>query len=219
MRKIAGVIVALFFTMSFTNAWAQSDSRQDAARKIFEKAVAREASIKDYHVFYDHYDAPKDKSKGSASTYEYWFKKPDFIKIKVVSGDNKGVRLAYRPDADPDKVHVKKSFIPLTMAKDDKRLNGFFTSDYGADLADVKEWAKGGKFLLLKPDKIHGVEADVIELDCGPGADYTKAILWIDANNGVLLQYEYYRGDKLAERKTWYNYEIDKGLKSGDFKP
>lgn len=187
--------------------------------KLLSDAVAAEAKLKDYHLMFRYMEL-NDKGKAEEATYEFWFMKPKYIKMNVEAGANKGVKLAYNPDKDPDRIRIKRGIIPLpSMSTKDKQLKGFMESSWGADLADVQNMTKGGKFKLRGTEKIEGRDANVIEVATAPNSKFSKIVIWLDKKNSMFLQYEYYDGTVLKQKKTWFNIETDKGLKSEDFKP
>ncbi len=228
MKKVLLAGVALFY-MICTLAVAAEDKPGDAAPDAAKILAGLQTGLKDvdsYKVLFTYNKAATGKDDKEFRVCEFWFMKGDFRRLEVVDGDEKGSKVAYNPEKSTKKVAAKASYMPfpITLKKDDRRLAGFFKSDWQADIDEILEFSEGADLSYGGTEEIEGRKAYKIVILPKAAAlpedrKLDKIILWIGEKENLLLKYEYYEGDKLVEDKTWSEIRLNAKLTARDFKP
>lgn len=210
MKKILIIVLSILFLTNLLYS-------ENKAEKIFNSAEESCKKIKDYRVVFEFTETKKDRK--SYAEYDFSFIKAEGLRrMEVIDGDNKGVILVYRPDEDKNKVKVKKFMLTLALDKNDKRIEGFFTTDFVSDFYYLKYHLNKGKINYVKEEKVLGRSCHLLEFIAGKKTEWTKALLWIDKNLLVPVQIEKYDNNKLLSKKIYKKIEIDIGLNKEDFK-
>jgi len=81
---------------------------------------ARFEALEDYTCSFDSFVA--DGRRSQRSTFRYFFKKPDLIRMEIISGDNKGAILIVRDGKVRAKPAGLLSILILTLKPDDPRV-------------------------------------------------------------------------------------------------
>jgi outer membrane lipoprotein-sorting protein len=205
---------------------AQKKAEQPAEQKgptgeaVFDSLSKRTVALQKYKLTFDFMKAKTEKTKGENRTCEFRFAGPDLIYLAVIEGDDKGSKVAYNGNKNKKAVRAKQSFMPfpISVGRDDPRLGGFFESDWNSDLTEIKKFAGAAKPVFMGESKIKDRGAYKIEFS-GLKGEFDKIDLWADKKDNLLLQYEYYAGGELQQRKTWYDITLDAPLTEADFKP
>lgn len=209
MKKFLFTILGILFLSSSVYA-------ENKAEQIFRAAEEKCKKIKDLRCVFE-YTEIKDNKKSFRECEFMFLKEEGLRRMEVISGENKGVILLYRPDEDKEKVKVKQ-IIPLTLKKDDKRIEGFFTSDFYSDIYYLKYHLNKGKIKYLKEEEVSARACHLLELIAGKKTEYTKALLWIDKKLLVPVKIEKYEDGKIFSSKIYKKIEINTGLTKEDFK-
>lgn len=210
-RQILFLVFLEYFLATITLVFAQSEGV-----KIFNITLSRWEKIEDYQCTFTYTEIKEGKE--TKDEYNLWFKKDNFRKLEGIGGENKGTIVVYNPQEDKDKVRVKRGFLPLTLKKDDERLTGFFVVDWGADLSHLKLYLKNGNIKFIKKEKVFGRNTNVLEFTPKKKTDYTKEIVWLDAEEHILVQIERYREGKFFSRKVYSQISVNSNLSGDDFK-
>jgi len=141
--RFCGLVVALFFAL------AGVLQAQEGAQGLYDRAWQAWQGIKDYTCILSSYNRLGDKEE--YRTYEYWYLKPGYVRMKVIKGKGKGGEAFYDPHRHKVRGHKGGffSFVVLTLEPTDKRV----TSIRGAR---VDETTFGYILSQLKPYIDHG---------------------------------------------------------------
>ena len=220
--SVSFVALALAFSCAIAAAVAQEEEKSQA-EQVMDRLFESVDEIEPYSVIFEYMEPANEDSRKVWRKCEFWYMgSGDYIRLEVHDGENKGSKVAYNTDKNKEKVYAKQGFMPIAipLSVDDKRLEGFFVSDWGSDLEDISKLADGAELEYLGEEEIEGRAAHKIEiLNSSEEAEFDRAIVWVDKENDLLLQYEYYNGDTLDSRKTWYGYKLNRDFKAKDFKP
>jgi outer membrane lipoprotein-sorting protein len=190
-------------------------SEENKAIQILKSAEEKCKNIKDYRCIFEYTEIKNGKKSYRECEFSF-VKNTGLRKMKVIDGENKGVILLYRPDEDKEKVKVKQ-IIPLTLDKNDKRIEGFFSSDFSSDIYYLKYHLNKGKINYLREEKFLNKMCHLLEFIAGKNTEYTKALLWIDKKILVPVKIEKYVGSELFSQKVYKKIEINIGLTPEDF--
>jgi len=189
------------------------------ADAIVDSLFKKTAELKTYKFFFDYFVPKTDKVKGESRTCDFWYSGPGYLRLVVTDGDDKGSQVVYNEEKNDKAVKAKQSYMPIAISvkKNDPRLEGFFVSDWNSDVKEIKKFTSGAKPILAGEEKIKDRVGYKVVFD-GLKGEFDKVIIWIDKKDSVLLQYEYYLGGPLKQRKTWYNYDLNPAITNADFK-
>ena len=202
MKKlfISGWLAVFLFIGCNCAVFAGEEAREPSAEAILEGMITQVDKIKSYKLFFEYLEPErkfmeKGKEKVRKKEWrkcEFWFKGRDFIRLAVLEGDNSGNKVAFNAKKSTTKVYAKPKGMPmaLPLSVDDKRLKGFFKSDWKSDLGEIAEMVEGGKFSYEGTEKLNELEADKIVI-LPEESSFDRIILWADKKDKVLLQYEY----------------------------
>jgi outer membrane lipoprotein-sorting protein len=189
------------------------------AISIVDSLYKRTGELKKYKFLFDYLETKSEKSKGESRTCDYWYAGPDFLRLVVLEGDDKGSQVVYNAKKNDKAVKAKQSFMPIAISvkKTDPRLVGFFVSDWASDLKDVKKFAGDAKPKLDGEGKIKDrLGYKIVYTDLK--GEFDKVIIWVDKKENVLLQYEYYKDGTMKQRKTWHDFDLNPTITDEDFK-
>lgn len=175
--------------------------------------------ISDYQAQFEWVEIKKGKE--TRILCDFKFMQPDYQRVFVMEGDNKGSAAAYNPSKSTTRVAAKKGMLPMPggLPKNSKLIDGFFDSGIGADIEEIQTQAAKAKLTLKGEEKVDGRNARVIEIVPDAPVKYTRTIAWVDAALGIPIRVEYYKDGKFHGRKTWQNLKLAPGLKADDFVP
>jgi outer membrane lipoprotein-sorting protein len=223
-RVIKGLSLAVlpFLVFAYPDAAA---GQVDPYPVTMQRMKARFEALTDYSCSYN--ALVSDGRRTQKWTYRYFFKKPDLIRMEIVTGENAGVILIVRDG----KVRVKPSgllsILSLTLRPDDRRI-----IDVRKNRPDQTSW---GYFLdqhLRNQDLTTEISASQDILDGRPVLVYeitsqdparTQGIarekIWVAVPEDLLLRYEMYdRDGRLAMMSHFKEIVLDSGLPDSLFK-
>lgn len=184
--------------------------------KVYKGMLSAWGSIKSYSCNFSYNEDKNGKMQGG--DYKYLFMKPNFIRLEGIAGENKATIVVYNPSKDKEKVNVKKVVLPLTLKRTDKRLEDFFKSDWGSDIADLKKHGAGASITYKKSEKVSGRTADVIEISGKGKPEFSKIVVWVDSQHKVPLKIERFKSKTLFSRREYSNVKVNAPLSQDDFK-
>src|SRR5262249_3662997 len=122
---------------------ASSVSAAPSPRQLLEQMAARWSAVNDYDVTVD--STSVDNGRTQSPRYSFAFKKPGMVRLKALTGPDKGGELCVRPDGQirgRKDAGIIKVFA-ITMSRSDKRLLnnegvGIWAMDFGSELARLK---------------------------------------------------------------------------------
>jgi hypothetical protein len=123
MRRLLVLVLVLGCILSLSAvSRAQEGVPQSKAREIYDGALKAWEGVKDYTCIMESYNRLGDKEE--YKTYEYWYLKPGYIRMKVIKGKGKGGEAYYDPKLNKVRGHKGGffSFVKLTLKPDDKRV-------------------------------------------------------------------------------------------------
>jgi outer membrane lipoprotein-sorting protein len=149
-------------------------------------------------------------------TYEYYFQKPDKLRLEVLEGKDKGTTIVYQNNRIRYKKGGVLSFIPLSLNIDDPivlsirkgRINEL-TFDYILDILSKY------KPKSIKEVSIFGYNCYVIEI--GESKDrlynYSMQRIYVEKNTFVPIQLEQYENingqNELVHKRIYRNFKIN----------
>jgi len=226
MRKMIFAVIPLLVFAVLASLAVQAQEEEEKApdaKEIFDSMVKKTATLDSYSVIFEYEEPETEKREKTWRKCDFWYMGGgDFLRFEVLDGQDKGSRVAYNAKRNEKKVYAKQGMMPIAipLSVNDKRLEGFFESDWQSEVDDITGWAEDAEFTYLGEDVIMEHKAYKIQIiPSDKEAEYDRIILWIDEEDDVLLQYEYYNGDQLDSRKTWYDYKLDRKFNPKDFKP
>jgi len=95
--RFCGLVVALFFAL------AGVLQAQEGAQSFYGRAWQAWQGVKDYTCILSSYNRLGDKEE--YKTYEYWYLKPGYVRMKVIKGKGKGGEVFYDPHRDKVRGH------------------------------------------------------------------------------------------------------------------
>lgn len=148
--------------------------------------------------------------------YEFYFQKPDKIKLEVIEGKDKGTTLVYQNN----KIRFKKggilSFIPLSLNVDDPLVLSIRKGRINELAFDyIIEILTKYKPISLRETNIYGYNCYMIEIGQSRDRQYEYSLqkIYIEKENFVpvqLEQYENIRGQNILVHKRIYkNFKIN----------
>lgn len=224
MKRFLIMGVALALVICTAAIAAEKETAKEAgtpdAAKILDGLKSSLDDVDSYKVVFTYKKPATEEEEEDFRVCEFWFMKDDYRRLEVVDGNDAGSKVSYNPDKSTKKVAAKASYMPfpITLKKDDKRLSGFFESDWQSDIDDIEELAEGAELSYEGEEKIEGRAAHKIII-LPKEKELDKVILWIGKEDSLLLAYKNYAGGKLVDEKTWSKIRLGAGLESQDFKP
>ncbi len=183
--------------------------------------------IDDYECVMVDYQSMDDKHENY--TYNFYYKKPNKIRMDIIGGDNNiGTVLIY----GKGKVKVKPgrgllSHFTFTLDPYDRRilgLNGFTVHESAGDYFLDKHIENIDNFdsRLIEEDELYGIKTLVIELiskDIAQTASIAKELVWVDRERLLLLKFVFYdiNGD-IMQSTEYRNLNLNAGLKDELFR-
>jgi outer membrane lipoprotein-sorting protein len=193
-----------------------------AADDIMRRAEARFQSLSDYHCIAD--TDQRMGQKSNAGSYRIWFKKPHMLRLRVLTGKERGSEVAL--DAE-GKVRGHKGGIlkgiVIGLSRDDPRLRGFRGSSvtefhWGTFYRKYRELAArpGTREVLLeRKDDRAPYEVVLTYPDQGK---QMREIYRIDPRLWVMVEKEAYENEVRVDRTVFREITLDCGLQPQFFK-
>ena len=147
----------------------------------------------------------------------YYFKKPQLIRLEVTSGKDKGAIAVYNKKG---KVRAHAGGIlglfTITMEPNDKRLQDddgstFVDSHLGSTIKDIESIIAGTKATVTEIDR--GKRLYQLEIDRGDKRD----LILIDPQLMLPIEWQSLRGGRPDSKTEWKNLRIDLGLSDSLF--
>lgn len=214
------ILIFSFVFVSLAIPCTAADSPDTpTAVEIYASMFERYKTVKQYHHFFDYEETGMADGEKQNRVCEFWYVEPDVIRLDVISGDDKGSKVVYNGKKNDKTVYAKQPLMPVAipLGKNDPRLGGFMTSNWKSDLNELKQLTGDAVPEFVGGSKVKDRPAWKIEFKNLKGK-YNRIILWIDKEQKLLVQYEYYAGDELFARKTWYDFDLETKLGPKDFK-
>ena len=182
--------------------------------EILQKTISSYKNLKTFSCILEVYNKAGNNEENI--TYEYYFQKPDKIRLEVIEGKDKGTVIVYQNG----RVRYKKggvlSFIPLSLNIDDPivlsirrgRVNEL-SLEYIVDI--LTKYSPQS----IKEVTILGYSCYVIEI--GDSRDrlynYSLQRIYIEKNNFIPIQLEQYENtngqNELVHRRVYKNFKIN----------
>ncbi len=151
-------------------------------------------------------------------SYEYAFRRPKSIRMKILQGPDQGSTLVYREGRVVVRPGGLFRFLRQTFKPDRPRV----TTIRGGRVDQTDFWfivdlMKTETYVLRYEgqESVRGNVADVLELTrrtASSGGDYQKGRFWVERDSGLIVKYELYdKEDKLAFRQTHEEVQLNPG--------
>ncbi len=215
-----GILLIVAIAVSTVDIELPETPGKDSLPEYFlGKLVETYGRVYDYKAHFEYIKTEDSKEK--TQICEFSFMKPDYRRLKVLEGDNKGASVAYNPSRSDDRVAAKKGIFPMPggLALTDSRLEGFFESGWGYEIEEIIGYADDGELEILEKEEIDSATVVPISIIPVDRDSISRAIAWIDETEFLLLRTEFYRYNKFFSRKTWFNIEVNRGLNADYFVP
>lgn len=217
MRKSLLVILIIYLPW-IVQSYALSEDKTDPAYFIV-RLYETYQSIYDYRARFEYIENVNGKEK--IKICEFSFMKPNYRKLKVLEGENKGASVAYNPSKNENRVAAKKGIFPMPggLSLDDSRLGGFFSSGWGNEIEEVVNYADAGELEIVCEEDVDSARAVCISIVPSDTDSISKVLVWIDKKEFLLLRTEFYKENEFFSRKTWFDIGINIELGVDDFVP
>jgi outer membrane lipoprotein-sorting protein len=217
-RKMAGILLSL-------KAVSVLGQELDM-REIFSQMQKSFQKIDNYECIFENFVRKGDKSR--RATYKYYFKKPNKVRLEVISGKCKGACLLY----SGKKVKVKLgsgilSLFTYSFSPDHKwvcnpRGFGLHQSDWGWYIDQHLRFLEHSVCEVIKKDTIDGKEVIFLEI-VSQNPEQTVGIarekIWIDWQHKIPIKYEQYdTTGTLIQLSNYKEIRLNCGLKDDLFK-
>jgi outer membrane lipoprotein-sorting protein len=225
-----GVIVAILFAVP---AFCQTQSPE----KVFALMKKGFDNITDYQCIFTSYSS--NGAEERIVTYEYFFKKPKLVRMKVLDGKYAGAILLYNEKKMPDKVRLKSGGMiavaqalgyPEALPLNDKwmtDLRGYTIaeSDWGwyADIhlrffqemrTDLDLKHQGEEAINSRPAWMFALSSNVPEKT----KSISRETIWIDKETYFPVKFiQYDRGGKILLSSSFKNIKFNNNLKDTIF--
>jgi len=130
---------------------------------FYQQALKAWQGVKGYTCIMESYNRLGDKEE--KKTYQYWYLKPGYIRMKVIKGEGKGGEVFFDPTRNKVRGHKGGffSFIVLTLNPDDKRVVSIRgvrmdQTSFGHILDQLKPYADAGQCKEVKSQGMKGME-------------------------------------------------------------
>lgn len=211
---------ALFlFFVAAAAAWCEEEPKEEGPEAMIAGMTDAFEKVKDYRGMFEWVEMKGKKE--DRRLCDFIFMKPDYQRIKVVAGADKGSSAAYNPSKSKKRVAAKKGLFPMPggLPKDSKLLSGFFDAGIHEDIDAVQREAKEAAITELDGEKVDSRECAVVEIIPEDQKEYSKVKVWIDKKLSLPTRVEYYKKGRFHGRKTWSGLKLNVGLKAKDFVP
>jgi len=197
------------------------------ADTILARCIAKWEKVKDYQCLLESYIRKGERKE--ERTYEYYYLKPGWIKMKIIKGENKGASVLYNPFKK--KVRAKKGgilgIIKLTFDPTDKKVvsirgHRVDQSSFDYHLNRWRRYMQENWIVGVREDTLDGNPSWLLEARGVDSIEFhgtTREILWLDKESLFPLGFDQFDRDGiLIHRVRIRNLEINTGLKEEDFK-
>ena len=157
MRKGTVLILVFIFSFCFTSV----SMAQEGAQGIYRQALAAWQGVKDYSCVMESYNRLGDEEE--YKTYQYWYLKPGYIRMKVVKGRGKGGEVFYDPTRDKVRGHKGGffSFVVLTLEPNDRKVTSIRgvrvdQTSFGYILSQLRPYMDAGQCKKIEMEKMKG---------------------------------------------------------------
>lgn len=225
VEKSPALAVLLFLACTLPSAAADPAGLVAPYDVTLQGMKERFEALTDYSCSFDSFVS--DGRRSQKGTYRYFFKKPDLIRMEVVSGENAGVILIVRDG----KVRVKPagllSILSLTLRPDDSRVidirkNRPDQSSWGYYLDQHLQNLDLATVLSSTRDTIDGRPVLIYEIasqDPARTQGIAREKIWVAVPDSFLLRYEMYdRDGRLVMMAHFKDILLDQSLPDSLFK-
>lgn len=178
--------------------------------------------MNDYTVTIHEFEALGDRTQNR--TYQFWFKRPSFIKTQITGGDGKGSGAVWNGG---DKVSGHQggllSFIHLKVGLHDARaisLRGYTIPEGSIQNQVAKYKDIKGELSQHKGPEIGGAATDAVELkyaDPATQSGATRAVIYFSTVTHFPLRQIQYEGNKVVGDESFMDLKTNLGLSDSDF--
>ena len=186
MRKGLALVLFLALVISLSPlSWAQNNGPQKgeeiqrnrfvptslvqgSAQQLYDQSLRAWQGVKDYTCVMESYNRLGNKEE--YKTYEYWYLKPGYIRMKVIKGKGKGGEAYYDPKLNKVRGHKGGffSFVKLTLKPDDKRVTSIRgvridQTTFGYILSQLKPYMEKGECKAIEDQGMKGLECSATD--------------------------------------------------------
>lgn len=209
------------FTLSLLSLFALMAAAAPAASSLSEFSEAW-AKVSDYSCSIVVHETQGSQTQDRR--YDFWFKKPTFAKLEIVSGPGRGSGASW---TGGDKVRGHRggilAGIKMSVSINDAqavslRGDNISTASFGYILSNLQS----GKGTLSEAagDAIEGAPTDMIALKiANPAADHnvTRDVVYLSKVSHLPVRRVRYEGDTLVKEEDFVSVKLNPGLRESDF--
>jgi hypothetical protein len=208
------VLLALAITI------APASSATVPALTAFDEVLAH---VNDYTVTVHSHEVKGDQSQDRV--YQFWYKKPHFIKTQIISGPGAGGGAVWT-GGDTVSGHLGGlfSFVRLKVGIHDRRavsLRGYTIPDGRLEVLVNKYKDLKGQLSEHNGPKVGGQESTMVELRLADETDdpgVARAVIYFSKTTHLpLAQIRYDSSGKILSQQIWTDLRLNVGLKDSDF--
>ncbi len=207
--------IILLFSFVFSG-FAQAPSMSE----ILQLMTMKFEMLDNYQCRYQTYTARDDQK--IEIEFNYYFKKPKFIRCDVVSDELQGSVMIYNQESHPTQIYVKSGSFLTKLFQSIFSKYYFDITDkkvldlqkHGLHQSDWKWWIDEHiRFLPITESKYIGEETiwdrktllyQIISKDPRQTESVKIAYIWVDKENLFPIKYEHYNSKKMLIRKHQY---------------
>ena len=206
-------IVTLLLIFTFILGWITPKGQASSAitpQELLQQLKQNFAKLKDYQCQMT--DTKYKAGKPSVESRNYYFKKPQLIRIEVTGGSDKGAVAVYN-SAGKVRAHAGGilGLFTITMEPNDKRLqeddgSTFVDSHLGVSIRDLEQAMNGATVSITEvaqSRKLYQVEIN---------RPNKRQVILVDAQQLLPIQWDTFTNGQLEFRTEWQNFKADTGL-------
>jgi len=159
MKKWLALISVLLFFLYL----APPSCAQVGVQNLYGASLKAWHGVKDYTCVMDSYNRLGNREE--YKTYEYWYLKPGYIRMKVINGKGKGGEVFFDPTRNKVRGHKGGffSFVVLTLEPTDKRVTSIRgvrvdQTSFGYILDQLKPYVEAGQCKVIEENGMKGLE-------------------------------------------------------------
>lgn len=216
-RKNLSLSAAMLGCLLALGLAGQALAAAPAAGDMVKRLQAKAKGLKSYSIEWS-YDGRNEKTGKVKPTEKYKldFLVPNLRRMTVVQKDfaSNGAVIIYNPAVDK-LVVAKKFLLTRKFPVNDKEISGYFDTDLASIAAKVAGAFAGSTTATSKEVTFDGKK--VIQVSFKPKAKYTQVSLWIDAQDNMPRQVEFWDAKGLQDRRHFTAYSFA-SFKADEFK-
>jgi len=225
VEKSPALAVFLFLVCTLPSAAAGPAGLVDPYDMTLQGMKDRFESLTDYSCLFDSFVS--DGRRSQKWTYRYFFKKPDLIRMEIISGENAGAILIVRDGKVRAKPAGLLSLLSLTFRPDDPRVIdirknkpdqtpwGYYLDQHLQSLGLATVLSSSRDTLDGRPVLIY----DIASQDPARTQGIAREKIWVAVPDDLLLRYEMYdRDGRLVIMAHFKDILLDQSLPDSLFK-